>query len=91
MTRLTGQERATYVQNMFTRIARRYDLMNRLMTGGQDSRWRKQVIQRARLGNQTRLLDLGWVTCLCLYFSVLPRLQGLIMYRPALSRLRLGG
>ena len=59
MTRLTGQERATYVQNMFTRIARRYDLMNRLMTGGQDSRWRKQVIQRARLGNQTRLLDLG--------------------------------
>ena len=59
MTRLTGQERATYVQNMFTRIARRYDLMNRLMTGGQDTRWRKQVIQRARLGNQTRLLDLG--------------------------------
>ena len=59
MTQLTGQERATYVQNMFTRIARRYDLMNRLMTGGQDTRWRKQVIQRARLGNQTRLLDLG--------------------------------
>jgi demethylmenaquinone methyltransferase/2-methoxy-6-polyprenyl-1,4-benzoquinol methylase len=59
MTRLTGQERAAYVQNMFTRIARRYDLMNRLMTGGQDVRWRKQVIQLARLERTSRLLDLG--------------------------------
>ena len=59
MTRLTGQERATYVQDMFTRIAKRYDLMNRLMTGGQDVRWRKRVIQLARLGDTTCLLDLG--------------------------------
>jgi demethylmenaquinone methyltransferase / 2-methoxy-6-polyprenyl-1,4-benzoquinol methylase len=59
MTRLTGQERAAYVQNMFTRIAKRYDLMNRLMTGGQDIRWRKQVIQFARLRNNACLLDLG--------------------------------
>ncbi|MDQ2690751.1 MAG: ubiquinone/menaquinone biosynthesis methyltransferase [Chloroflexota bacterium] len=59
MTRLTGQERAAYVQNMFTRIARRYDLMNRLMTGGQDVRWRKRVIQLARLKRNSRLLDLG--------------------------------
>jgi demethylmenaquinone methyltransferase/2-methoxy-6-polyprenyl-1,4-benzoquinol methylase len=59
MTGLTGRERATYVQNMFTRIAKRYDLMNRLMTGGQDVRWRKQVIQLARLRNNARLLDLG--------------------------------
>ena len=59
MSRLTGQERATYVQNMFARIAGRYDLMNRLMTGGQDSRWRKQVIQLAQLRPHARLLDLG--------------------------------
>jgi demethylmenaquinone methyltransferase / 2-methoxy-6-polyprenyl-1,4-benzoquinol methylase len=59
MTQLTGQERATYVQNMFTQIAKRYDLMNRLMTGGQDIRWRKQVIQLARLNRNARLLDLG--------------------------------
>ena len=59
MTRLTGQERAAYVQNMFTRIAKRYNLMNRLMTGGQDIRWRRQVIQLARLRPTSRLLDLG--------------------------------
>lgn len=59
MTHLTGRERAAYVQNMFTRIAGRYDLMNRLMTGGQDIRWRKQVIELAELNYDSYLLDLG--------------------------------
>ncbi|MBI5824493.1 MAG: ubiquinone/menaquinone biosynthesis methyltransferase [Chloroflexi bacterium] len=59
MTQLTGQERAQYVQSMFTKIAHRYDLMNRLMTGGQDIRWRKDVIRRARLTPNASLLDLG--------------------------------
>ncbi len=59
MTRLTGNDRAKYVQGMFTRIAKRYDLMNRLMTGGQDIRWRKRVIELARLDDNTSLLDLG--------------------------------
>jgi demethylmenaquinone methyltransferase/2-methoxy-6-polyprenyl-1,4-benzoquinol methylase len=44
---------------MFTRIAGRYDLMNRLMTAGQDIRWRKEVVQQARLKNNSYLLDLG--------------------------------
>ena len=59
MTQLTGQERAQYVQSMFTKIAHRYDLMNRLMTGGQDIRWRRDVIRRARLTPNASLLDLG--------------------------------
>jgi demethylmenaquinone methyltransferase/2-methoxy-6-polyprenyl-1,4-benzoquinol methylase len=59
MSQLTGNERAVYVQRMFTQIARRYDLMNRLMTGGQDLRWRKQVVQLARLDHAAFLLDLG--------------------------------
>jgi demethylmenaquinone methyltransferase/2-methoxy-6-polyprenyl-1,4-benzoquinol methylase len=59
MAQLKGKERAAYVQNMFTRVARHYDLMNRLMTGGQDVRWRKQVIQLARLRRHDRLLDVG--------------------------------
>jgi demethylmenaquinone methyltransferase/2-methoxy-6-polyprenyl-1,4-benzoquinol methylase len=59
MTHLTGDERARYVQDMFARIARRYDLMNRLMTAGQDVRWRREVIHRAALPGRGRLLDLG--------------------------------
>src|SRR5512138_2668761 len=59
MTQLTGRERASYVQGMFTKIARRYDLMNRIMTGGQDARWRKRVIELARLRSNSSLLDLG--------------------------------
>ncbi len=59
MAQLTGDERAKYVQDMFTRIAKRYDIMNRLMTGGQDIRWRKRVIKLARMNNNASLLDLG--------------------------------
>jgi len=44
---------------MFTLIARRYDLMNRLMTCGQDIRWRKRVIELARLNRDSYLLDIG--------------------------------
>jgi demethylmenaquinone methyltransferase/2-methoxy-6-polyprenyl-1,4-benzoquinol methylase len=59
MTHLAGNERARYVQSMFTKIAHRYDLVNRLMTGGQDVRWRRDVIRRAHLAPNAALLDLG--------------------------------
>lgn len=59
MTHLTGNERGRYVQQMFGRIAPRYDLMNRLMTAGQDIFWRREVIRRAALAPRGRLLDLG--------------------------------
>lgn len=59
MTHLRGTERAAYVRAMFTRIAGRYDLMNRLMTFGQDGHWRRTVLQLAQLPPGGRLLDLG--------------------------------
>ena len=60
MTHLTGNQRAQYVQGMFTRIAPNYDLMNRLMTFGQDAAWRKAVIRLADLPPEGgQLLDLG--------------------------------
>ena len=59
MTHLQGPERAQYVQGMFARISARYDLMNRLMTGGRDIAWRRQVIRLADLGPNARLLDVA--------------------------------
>jgi len=53
------ENKSKYVQGMFNRIAPRYDLMNRLMTAGQDQRWRRDVIRQAQLGPNARLLDLG--------------------------------
>lgn len=59
MNNANSAGRARYVQGMFTRIAPRYDLMNRLMTAGQDARWRREVIRQASLPPGARLLDLG--------------------------------
>ena len=59
MTHLQGPERAHYVQGMFARISARYDLMNRLMTGGRDIAWRREVIRLAELGPNARLLDVA--------------------------------
>jgi demethylmenaquinone methyltransferase/2-methoxy-6-polyprenyl-1,4-benzoquinol methylase len=59
VSNLTGEMKADYVQNMFARIASRYDLMNRLITAGQDVRWRREVIALASLPPGGSLLDLG--------------------------------
>lgn len=59
MTHLQGKARADYVQNMFDRIAGRYNLMNRLMTGWQDVRWRRFVVRQTQLPPRGRLLDLA--------------------------------
>jgi len=53
------QDPAKSVQSMFSRIAPRYDLMNRLMTGGMDIRLRKTVIKMTQLPTKGYLLDLG--------------------------------
>lgn len=59
MANLEGEARAQYVQEMFARIAERYDLMNRLMTFGQDVQWRRVVIDLAQLPPGGRLLDIA--------------------------------
>ena len=55
----SNEKKADYVRDLFGRLASRYDVMNRLMTGGQDVRWRQAVIRRARLTSGAYLLDLG--------------------------------
>lgn len=59
MTFNSASEKRRYVNTMFARIAQRYDLMNRLMTGGQDVRWRQQMIREAALPAGGHFLDVA--------------------------------
>src|SRR5215210_5858241 len=44
---LQGAQKAGYVSGMFARIAPRYDLMNVLMSFGQDRTWRRYTVRQA--------------------------------------------
>lgn len=55
----TPEEKPVYVNRMFARIAPTYDLMNRLMTLGQDQRWRRELLDLCHLPPHGRLLDVG--------------------------------
>ena len=54
-----NNEKAHQVNDLFNRISRYYDLMNRLISVGQDVRWRKQVINMAELQSGSCFLDVG--------------------------------
>jgi len=56
---MTSFDKALYVRTMFGRISRRYDMMNRLMTFGQDQSWRRFAAQQARAPAHGRVLDLA--------------------------------
>jgi demethylmenaquinone methyltransferase/2-methoxy-6-polyprenyl-1,4-benzoquinol methylase len=55
----SGSEKARVVRSMFDRIARRYDLLNRLMTFGMDVGWRRRAVRELRLPGRALVLDLA--------------------------------
>jgi demethylmenaquinone methyltransferase / 2-methoxy-6-polyprenyl-1,4-benzoquinol methylase len=59
MEKLSGQARASAVQDIFRRIAPRYDLMNRIMTFGADRGWRRFVIKQAQIPPRGKMLDIA--------------------------------
>ena len=47
------------VRSMFGRIARRYDLANRLLSGGLDAGWRRRLVAAVRRAAPREVLDLA--------------------------------
>jgi demethylmenaquinone methyltransferase/2-methoxy-6-polyprenyl-1,4-benzoquinol methylase len=45
------------IAGMFDAIARRYDLLNRVLSGGLDQRWRRRALREVALGADDVLLD----------------------------------
>jgi demethylmenaquinone methyltransferase/2-methoxy-6-polyprenyl-1,4-benzoquinol methylase len=59
MTRADLDKKPTDVAAMFDRTAEKYDLLNSLMTGGQDRAWRKAVARAIDAKPGERILDLA--------------------------------
>src|SRR5438067_12548125 len=57
--KIAGPARAAYVRDMFSRIAPRYDVLNRIMTGGRDRRWRAITVAETRLRRGGTALDVA--------------------------------
>lgn len=52
-------EKPAYIRAMFSRIAHRYDRMNRVMTFGLDLRWRRTAGRKLEAANNSWLLDVA--------------------------------
>lgn len=59
MTRASLDKQPADVAAMFDSTAERYDLLNSLMTGGQDRRWRREVVKAVDARPGERVLDLA--------------------------------
>ena len=57
MVRIVTMAEGPVVQQMFARVAGRYDLANRLLSAGIDRRWRKAAVQMAQAQAEDRILD----------------------------------
>jgi len=55
---VTGAERAEKVGDLFGAIARRYDLLNDVLSLGLHRRWKRRVVELASIGPGGRALDL---------------------------------
>ena len=55
----TPEGKGRYVRRLFATIANRYDFVTRFLSYGQDSRWKRRLIDLAAIGAEDRVLDLA--------------------------------
>jgi demethylmenaquinone methyltransferase/2-methoxy-6-polyprenyl-1,4-benzoquinol methylase len=54
-----GTAKKEQVRSMFDKIAGKYDLLNRVLTGGIDTQWRKKTIRHALTEQPKQILDIA--------------------------------
>lgn len=54
-----GDGKKKQVESMFDRIAHRYDLLNRVLSLGIDTQWRRKAIRQALMSSPQRALDIA--------------------------------
>mgnify|MGYP006109495373 FL=1 len=59
MAQLKGSDRSRYVSNMFSAIAKRYDLLNTIISMGQHWIWRRKTISISAADISGRVLDVA--------------------------------
>jgi demethylmenaquinone methyltransferase / 2-methoxy-6-polyprenyl-1,4-benzoquinol methylase len=78
------------IRDLFTRIAAHYDHVNRLISLGQDQRWRRSALEAAQLPPGGRLLDVatgtGDMALLALRHASRPRVVGTDLTRAMLNQ-----
>jgi demethylmenaquinone methyltransferase/2-methoxy-6-polyprenyl-1,4-benzoquinol methylase len=80
-------KRPSDIRRMFGRIAPRYDLLNRVLSLGQDVRWRRRISRRVDLARPGRVLDVCTGTGdVALGLTPGPTILGVDFSLPMLSR-----
>src|SRR5258707_1713487 len=90
-TKNSAKDHARRVRDMFARIAPRYDLLNHLLSGNIDKRWRRNVIEKLRplLSPDSEVLDVACGTgdlSIALFENIGARVTGIDFCRPMLER-----
>src|SRR5258706_3949343 len=84
------KDHARRVRDMFARISPRYDLLNHLLSGNSDKRWRRKVVEQSRrlVPSEARVLDVACGTgdlSIALFESLGAQVIGIDFCRPMLE------
>jgi demethylmenaquinone methyltransferase/2-methoxy-6-polyprenyl-1,4-benzoquinol methylase len=87
----SAEAHARRVRDMFAKISPRYDLLNHLLSGNIDKRWRRNVVEKLRplLSTNAQVLDVACGTgdlSIALFEDIGVRVTGVDFCRPMLER-----